>query len=421
MLTAYVRSSGFDILSRTTYNWRIREDLTSTSQQKRSLENLLDRIAVKEEAYELLRAEASSTVYDTWVARALEVDFGPFVDHALASGEMYRTVLSAAYKTFLSRASDGGDGRGPLHPEDPCLAGRPGALGRPRACRGLLPRVPDAATHRGGGRAPARGAGRLPRGRPRRDPRDEPPRDPVRRRGVPVRLEPGRPPRHHRLGPDPWPRDARARAHDRLVDLPRDRGAHRGRGHPAGPPGGDHVGEQPEHELRRERLPGHARPGRVPARRCRRRDVDPAPRRRTPGGEPPRGRPPRGPGRQRGEPVQPRAGPRWSHRRHARARPSAGLRCRRTPCGGAPRRGVIGSWSPDGGRDAGRPRGARHGGRGDQLPASPRSGRRSSPPPRGATRSACGSRPRRRRGTSAPCSPTAAPSPPSGRSRGPSR
>ena len=40
------------------------------------------------------------------MARALEVDFGPFVDHALASGEMYRTVLSAAYKTFLSRASD---------------------------------------------------------------------------------------------------------------------------------------------------------------------------------------------------------------------------------------------------------------------------------------------------------------------------
>ena len=62
--------------------------------------------------------------------------------------------------------------------------------------------------------------------------------------------------------------------------------------------------------------------------------------------------------------MQPRAGPRWPHRRHARARPSAGLRCRRTPCGGAARRGVIGSWSPDGGRDAGRPRGARHGGRG---------------------------------------------------------
>ena len=106
MLTAYVRASGFDILSGTTYNWRIREDLTSTSQQKRSLENLLDRIAVKEEAHELLRAEAPAAVDDTWVARALEVDFGPFVDHALASGEMYRNVLSAAYKTFLSRAGD---------------------------------------------------------------------------------------------------------------------------------------------------------------------------------------------------------------------------------------------------------------------------------------------------------------------------
>ena len=64
MLSAYVRAEKFDILSGTTYNWRIREDLTSTSQQKASLENLLDRIAVKEEAYEMLVAEAPPAVYD---------------------------------------------------------------------------------------------------------------------------------------------------------------------------------------------------------------------------------------------------------------------------------------------------------------------------------------------------------------------
>jgi len=105
MLTAYVRARQFDVLSRTTYNWRIREDLTSTSQQKASLENLLDRIAVKEEAYEMLRAEAPESVYDTWVSRVLEVDFPVFIQHALAASEMYRSILSATYRTFLDRAS----------------------------------------------------------------------------------------------------------------------------------------------------------------------------------------------------------------------------------------------------------------------------------------------------------------------------
>jgi len=104
MLTAYVRAEKFDVLSRTTYNWRIREDLTSTSQQKASLENLLDRIAVKEEAYELLKAEAPESVYNTWVARVLEVDFPVFIQHALATTEMYRSILAATYRTFLGRA-----------------------------------------------------------------------------------------------------------------------------------------------------------------------------------------------------------------------------------------------------------------------------------------------------------------------------
>ena len=55
MLTAYVRARTFDVLQKVTYHWRIREDLTSTGQQKARIANLRDRIAVKEEAHELLR------------------------------------------------------------------------------------------------------------------------------------------------------------------------------------------------------------------------------------------------------------------------------------------------------------------------------------------------------------------------------
>jgi CDP-glycerol glycerophosphotransferase (TagB/SpsB family)/glycosyltransferase involved in cell wall biosynthesis len=106
MLTAYVRATKFDILSRITYNWRIREDHTSTGQQKANIENLLDRIAVKEEAHDLLEAEASDFVYDLWVARCLEVDFAPYAAQGLDAGAAYRNVLSATYRTFCDRAPE---------------------------------------------------------------------------------------------------------------------------------------------------------------------------------------------------------------------------------------------------------------------------------------------------------------------------
>jgi CDP-glycerol glycerophosphotransferase (TagB/SpsB family) len=106
MLAAYVRATKFDILSKVTYNWRIREDHTSTGQQKANIENLLDRIAVKEEAHELLKAEASDFVYDVWVARCLEVDFAPYAAQGLDAGEAYRNILGAAYRTFCDRATE---------------------------------------------------------------------------------------------------------------------------------------------------------------------------------------------------------------------------------------------------------------------------------------------------------------------------
>ncbi|MCW2781077.1 MAG: putative glycosyltransferase/glycerophosphotransferase [Marmoricola sp.] len=106
MLTAYVRAAKFDILSEITYNWRIRENLTSTGQQKANLENLMDRIAVKEEAHQLLKAEASDFVYDIWIGRTLEVDFPPFIAHAQGGEDLYRNVLSAVYQTFNARATD---------------------------------------------------------------------------------------------------------------------------------------------------------------------------------------------------------------------------------------------------------------------------------------------------------------------------
>lgn len=104
MLAAYVRAEKFDILNMVTYNWRIRED--STGQQKAKLQNLLDRIEVKQEAHELLKAEASDFVYDVWVARCLEVDFGPFVVQAIDADDEYRETLAETYRLFNGRATE---------------------------------------------------------------------------------------------------------------------------------------------------------------------------------------------------------------------------------------------------------------------------------------------------------------------------
>ncbi|MFL6061019.1 MAG: CDP-glycerol glycerophosphotransferase family protein [Marmoricola sp.] len=102
MLAAYVRAKKFDVLTQVTYNWRIRDN--STGMQKARLQNLLDRIEVKQEAHEMLRAEASEKTYDVWVARCLEVDFAPFVAQALDADDTYRTTLTEAYRLFCERA-----------------------------------------------------------------------------------------------------------------------------------------------------------------------------------------------------------------------------------------------------------------------------------------------------------------------------
>ncbi|MCW2756812.1 MAG: CDP-glycerol:glycerophosphate glycerophosphotransferase [Nocardioidaceae bacterium] len=105
MLMAYVRAERFDVMSRVVYDWRIREERSSTSQQKASLPNLRDRITVLEEAHGLLLAEASADVYDLWVARVLDVDLPPFLKHAVGGADDYREVLQQAFATYLERAT----------------------------------------------------------------------------------------------------------------------------------------------------------------------------------------------------------------------------------------------------------------------------------------------------------------------------
>ncbi|KHL19278.1 CDP-glycerol glycerophosphotransferase [Mumia flava] len=105
MVQAFTRATRFDILKRVTYLWRIRENQTSTGQQKHMLQNLKDRVEVKAEAQEVLGREASAEVFAAWLGRVLAMDLTPFIRHALAADDEYRAVLEAAFARHVALAS----------------------------------------------------------------------------------------------------------------------------------------------------------------------------------------------------------------------------------------------------------------------------------------------------------------------------
>jgi len=106
MVKAYLRAHSFDLLAKTTYHWRIREDLSSTGQQKHILANLSDRVIVKAEALELVRREASPLVFSAWVGRVLDTDFPPYIEHALVADEVYRVMLRDAFGQYRAMADN---------------------------------------------------------------------------------------------------------------------------------------------------------------------------------------------------------------------------------------------------------------------------------------------------------------------------
>lgn len=105
MVAAYLRGRRFDLLSRVTYEWRLRPDGTSTGQQKHTLANLEARIAVKANARKLVWREATPAVRAAWLGRVLDIDFPPYVEQALTADETYRRTLSDALAIYVDLAS----------------------------------------------------------------------------------------------------------------------------------------------------------------------------------------------------------------------------------------------------------------------------------------------------------------------------
>ena len=105
MVAAYLRAERFDLLKRVVYTWRIRDDGTSTGQQKHQLRHLTDRVEVKRRTRALVEREASPAVQAAWIGRVLDLDFAAYLDPALRADDEYRHILREAYATYEALAT----------------------------------------------------------------------------------------------------------------------------------------------------------------------------------------------------------------------------------------------------------------------------------------------------------------------------
>jgi CDP-glycerol glycerophosphotransferase len=74
----------FDILDRCVYLWRTREDGTSITQQKATLQDLADRILSQDRCAELVQG-APTEVRNTWFVKLLDYDFPNYVEAAIGA------------------------------------------------------------------------------------------------------------------------------------------------------------------------------------------------------------------------------------------------------------------------------------------------------------------------------------------------
>lgn len=73
------RRGVFDVLAGTVYHWRIREDGTSITQNKSNLDDLHDRLIVKQRVSRIL-AEEDASIYETWLAKAIGFDLRSYFE-----------------------------------------------------------------------------------------------------------------------------------------------------------------------------------------------------------------------------------------------------------------------------------------------------------------------------------------------------
>ena len=111
MLRSYLNGTRFDVLAQVTYRWRKRDDGTSLSQPKDELANLADRARAKADAWALLEREGTPAERALWIARVLDLDLVPYLNHAGTAEPEYQELLATTVATYVEHGSSTPEGR----------------------------------------------------------------------------------------------------------------------------------------------------------------------------------------------------------------------------------------------------------------------------------------------------------------------
>lgn len=104
---AYLRSQKFDVITEVVYDWRIRSDNSSITQQKERYVDVRDRLSAVHEVSRLIGAYGSETTRTAWLARTLGPDLGQYYSLIPRVSDKYWSELQqgvASLATGLTQA-----------------------------------------------------------------------------------------------------------------------------------------------------------------------------------------------------------------------------------------------------------------------------------------------------------------------------
>lgn len=105
-LQAYAASTSINILNDVVYNWRIRDDSSSITQNKTSLRDLQDRVNVMHAVLDALEAFDDRRLAQRTLAKWIGHDFLPYYVAAPQAGPAYAELLAQALGELTQRADE---------------------------------------------------------------------------------------------------------------------------------------------------------------------------------------------------------------------------------------------------------------------------------------------------------------------------
>lgn len=105
---AYARATSFDVLQRPVYQWRIRDDGSSITQQRHRLADLEDRIRTKQMTTRMLDSFGSAAVRDEWSRHGLAGDLPLYFREILGCDDTYWRALHTGVRDMF-------EGSTPIH------------------------------------------------------------------------------------------------------------------------------------------------------------------------------------------------------------------------------------------------------------------------------------------------------------------